>query len=512
VQNSNGKPLTTVNLRSLSFGTLAILLLAACGEGPTATLESASSVTVAPGGSTTLSVTLSRSNAPKGAFSLAIAGLPSGVSATFDPASAEADVERISLTFSATRDTGRGVAPLTLTATGPGADPLVATAPIELEVRGISVRGKVLAAGMGVPIPSAQVRVGESFAMTDTQGGFTVDDVALPYDLAVVTNDTYIETYPGLTAESPVVRSLFGSGGLETYSTDLTVELADPVPEDQAVNVCATGIDGAAFGCTTLWSGSTSSWIELHWTGTSQRRQVKLTAHAFSDVEQGATSILGFAESGPITVEHDVSSPAVTLALGAAPATSRSTLGFTLPDWAEGGGQLTLAPLNDDWFAVLETSMSGPVPVFQGAPQFVYVHGESRSGIAWRPSTSTRTAPLTFPSLPELISIPDDLSGDFVLSAPAPGELSVVGLFLNGRAVIVHTATDRFRLPDLTDLTGARPLELHGTFLLARGSNYASMDTAVTEDGVLSAITLLGSSVLPSFTSERAVTFSLMEP
>ena len=499
----------TLNFRRFSIGTLAVLVLAACGGDPTAALESASSVKVAPGGSTTLSVNLNRSNAPKGAFSFAIAGLPSGVTATFDPASAESDVERISLTFSASRDAERGVALLTLTATGPGTDPLVATAPIVLEVRGITVRGKVLAAGMGAPVPNVQVRVGESLSLTDARGEFTVDDVSIPYDLAVVINHTFIETYPALTTESPVVRALFGTWVMETYYVDLTVRVADPVPEDQYVRVCATGIDGAAFGCATIEPGSTSSWIGVDWPGTSQRRQVKLTAYALSNDEEGVTSVRGFAESAAFTVEDDVSTPDVTLTMGAAPATSTSTLGFTLPDWAEAGGQLTLAPLNDEWFAVLgEPNGSSPAPVFQAAPQYVFVHGEDRTGIAWRPATSTSTAPLTFPSAPELLTIPDDLSGEFVLSSPAPGELSAVGLLINGRAVIVHTTTDRFRLPDITDFIGSEPLEVHDTFLLARGSNYASMDTAVTEDGVHTAIAVMGSDLLPDVTSERGVTIS----
>jgi len=500
-----------MNLRRFSFGTLAVLVLAACGGDPTAALESASSVKVAPGGSTTLSVDLNRSNAPEGAFSFAIAGLPSGVTATFDPTSAEADVERISLTFSASRDATRGVSLLTLTATGPGTEPLVATAPIALEVRGITVRGKVLAAGMDEPIPRAHVRVGESHAMTDARGEFTFDDVSLPYGLAVAIGDAMIDTYSGLTTESPVVRSLFGSPQVATYSSAIDVVLAAPVPQDQSVIVCASGIDGAASGCTTVGAGATAIWLPVNWAGANPRRQVKLTAHAFSHDEDGVTAIFGFAESAAITVEYGASRPTLELALGPAPATSTSTLSYTLPDWAEDGGQLTVAPLSDGRFIVLgDPTLSGPAILFPGAPQYASASGERSLGIAWRPSTSTSTAPLTFPSVPELITIPDDLSGEFVLSAHAPGELSVVALFLSDCIVFVHTATDRFRLPDLSDFTGPEPREYRATALLARGSNFGSMDDAVTGDGLLNALIGLFDNRLPNVASEGSLTVSTL--
>jgi len=500
----------TMNFRRFSIGALAVLVLAACGGDPTAALESASSVTVAPGGSTTLSVNLNRSNAPKGAFSFAIAGLPSGVTATFDPASAEADVERISLTFAATRDAERGAFLLTLTATGPGSNPLVATTPIALEVRGISVRGKVLAAMLGEPVPGAQVRVGGVLAVTNAHGEFAVDDVSLPYDLTVGFADFFAETYPGLTTDKPVVRSLFGAEMLNPNSTSLDVVLPAPIPENQLVRICASGIDGVVSGCTTEWPGTTETSLQIRWAGTSARRQVKITAYAYSDGEAGVTAIHGFAESATFTVEDGETPPELEVAWGAAPATSTSTLDFLLPDWAEIGGQMTVAPLNGDHFAILGApAIAGPAIVFQGAPQFLIAYGETTMGVAWRPSTSTSTSPLTFPSAPELITIPDDLSGEFVLSAHAPGELSIVGLVLSGRPIFVHTTTDRFRLPDLTGFAGHEPLEFNDTMLLARASNIRSMDDAVTEAGLLDTFfNIMSGSVAPNITSEGALTFA----
>jgi len=500
--------------RSRTLGVLAILLLGACGGAEQSlTLAAPETLSVPPGGSTTVSIAVTRTEATRGEFALAVSGLPQGVSATFAPATIAEDTREATLTLAATREAARGAAVVTVTATRTGSDPLVASARFALDVRGITVRGRVVAAHFEEPVPGVTVRVGEAFTMSDANGAFSVTDVTLPYDLTVGGRDIpFVEHFPGLTSEAPVVRSFFGAQTLSPRSADLQVVLSAPVPEGQVVSICAVGTEAFAHGCTQVRAGALSGSVPVQWAGGPESRPVKVTAYAYTLLQDEIVgAVVAAAESAGVVVE-DGADPVVQLTLGAAPQTSHSTLEYSLPEWAEVGGPMTVSPVGPDTFVFLGGG-SGSTLVFPDAPHVAMAMGTAM-GIAWRPASSPSTAPLTFASVPALVSSHDEVmtpETEFILSAHAPGEMTAIGLDVGGAIVFLHTMEDRFRLPDLSGFMQGTELTFRGAPLLLRGGNFESMDDAVAGPGVLEAFYgVMSGQFFKGGTTEGSVTFSLM--
>ncbi len=499
--------------RSRTLGVLAILLLGACGGAEQSlTLAAPETLSVPPGGSTTVSIAVTRTEATRGEFALAVSGLPQGVSATFAPATIAEDTREATLTLAATREAARGAAVVTVTATRTGSEPLVASARFALDVRGITVRGRVVAAHFEEPVPGVTVRVGEAFTLSDANGEFSVTDVTLPYDLTVGSRDIpVVEYFPGLTTEAPVVRSFYGAQTLSPRSANLQVVLSAPVPAGQVVSICAVGTEAFAQGCTQVPAGALSGSVSVQWAGGPEPRPVKVTAYAYTLQDETVSAVVAAAESAIVMVE-DEADPVVHLTLGAAPRTSLTTLEFSLPEWAEVGGPLTVSPVGPDTFVFLGGGI-GSTLIFPEAPHVAMAMGTA-IGMAWRPASSPSTAPLTFASVPALVPFHDEIltpETEFILSAHAPGEMTAIGFEIGGAIVFVHTMEDRFRLPDLSGFMQDTELTFRGAPMLVRGGNLESMDDAVTGPGVLeSFFGLMSGQFFKGVTTEGSVTFSLM--
>lgn len=470
------------------LGTLSAALLLACGPEPILSVESPSIATVAPGGSTTLTVNLSRNDTAKGPLTFAADGLPEGVSATFSPAEAGEDVEQISLTLTATRDAVRGPALLTLTATGTGKEPLVATTALALEVRGITVKGRI--EGGASSTVAIQIRIGETLTSIDGEGRFTIDDVALPYDLTVgvaTGGMGIIDSYPGLTTTEPVVRNLFltGIGGDRSATINLTLGAA--VPPDQQAKICAFGLDGEIFaGCALLSSGNSTGSIDVKWRR-APTRLLKVQAYWYTENADGDLTAIVSSAQGPVFTLEAGETSTIPLTAGPAPATTLAATAFALPDWATAGGEVTMAPLGETGYVALGNAdtAGAAIPTFAGAPSMVQAMGPDGASIAWRPAGDA--SPMAFPSLPRVTSstVGATLSTEFVVTPPAADELTLLILQFNRGIVLVHTMTDRARIPDTSAFWGTDPVAFQRVNGVIRGNKYQGMNDAVGSHSIL---------------------------
>ena len=115
-------------LASAALAAALTLLTAACGDddppttatGAITVALSASTLTVAQGGSGTATVTVGRSGGFSEAVALTAEGAPAGVTVAFAPASVPAAATASTLTATATGEAAAGTYPITVRATGPG--------------------------------------------------------------------------------------------------------------------------------------------------------------------------------------------------------------------------------------------------------------------------------------------------------------------------------------------------------------------------------------------------------
>lgn len=144
------------------FATVALSSLVGCGgsggsSGPaqpppvpgTLTLAlSNPAAALSSGGSTTIPVSITRGGSFSGSVTLAASGLPSGVSATFAPATLDPATTTSTLTLSAVASAAPGVATVTVTATGGGVS--TQSASVQLTVTQPSIALQVTPAALNI--------------------------------------------------------------------------------------------------------------------------------------------------------------------------------------------------------------------------------------------------------------------------------------------------------------------------------------------------------------------------
>lgn len=157
--------------------TFSLVVSAAPVGGFTLSLDP-SSLTVSQGGSAQTTVTISRTAPFAGAVALAASGLPAGVTASFDPASATAGTSVLTLSASASAATGTH----TITVRGTGTGVAEQTATMSLVVNEVTTGGDItwpICPGVAVPI---------WFAVQDGDGPWTrVNQVANGFSFSLST-------------------------------------------------------------------------------------------------------------------------------------------------------------------------------------------------------------------------------------------------------------------------------------------------------------------------------------
>lgn len=213
-----------ISLYAVLFSCL-VVLFSACNTTPPAVPDfslslSDSNITIAQGASGDVTVTVTPTGGFADAVNLSVSGAPAGVTASFNPPST-ASSSVLTLTVAASATVGNSTLTITGTA-GSLSDEATLTLNVEAPpVTTITVSGTVLDFA-GQPAPNATVLIfGKGTVITDADGEFSVSDVTVPYDAAVIISGggtSGAVVYRGLTRSDPTLL-FFGGGGSSFSAT-----------------------------------------------------------------------------------------------------------------------------------------------------------------------------------------------------------------------------------------------------------------------------------------------------
>jgi hypothetical protein len=215
---------------------LSVAAIAACGgkddtkDGDAPSLSvgvDPASLSVTIGASATATVTLTRTKLDGASVALAVSGMPSGVTATFD--SAATTTNTATLTVTAAAGTSAGASSLTITATPDGAAAATTTLALTLSAPPpMTVTGTVLNAQV-LPVAGVIVHVLGSGAAsladatTAADGTFTVTNIVPPYDVNVISDGVNF-VFLGVTSPTPKLGSPF-SGTVDATTISATFDI-----------------------------------------------------------------------------------------------------------------------------------------------------------------------------------------------------------------------------------------------------------------------------------------------
>ncbi|MBL8960894.1 MAG: hypothetical protein JNJ98_13655, partial [Gemmatimonadetes bacterium] len=225
---------------------LGVFTLSACSGGgdsggttpppppPVGTLTwalSSTSATLTAGGSTTLAVAIVRGGSFTGTVTLAVTGLPSGVTGTFSPASLDAATTTASLTLAATTSAAVGTSTLTLTASGAGVTATTANATLTVTQPAIAVAATPAALSIMAGV------TGQTTVSIGRSTGYTAA-VTLALDNPPAGISATFNTSPTTANSSVVTVSVTTSVAPGTYP--VTIKATAPGAADKTVVVTIT--------------------------------------------------------------------------------------------------------------------------------------------------------------------------------------------------------------------------------------------------------------------------------
>lgn len=251
----------------------ALVACAAPTSGPRLELDP-SSVEVLRGGSVTVSVTLLAGHANE--VALGIAGLPTGVTASFAPLSLGGTTTTSALTLAANANAPAGPRAVVVSGTS---DVGTARVDLTLDVAGLDVAGRVVTI-LGLGVPDVTVAIDGSTAVTDPDGAFAIADVAVPYDVVLSVaggsgdgSSPAVHVFEGLTSPNPALSPSFGYRHAPALTRSAFVEGdalgGAAVADDHAVVVCVEGLDALALGCARVAAGATTYRLPAAWRGSA---------------------------------------------------------------------------------------------------------------------------------------------------------------------------------------------------------------------------------------------------
>ncbi|MFO7544731.1 MAG: hypothetical protein R6W77_04470, partial [Trueperaceae bacterium] len=194
--------------RSCAVGIMLALatLVVGCSPAPGLALTlGAGDASVVRGDTAIVAVTIARSGGANDTVTLSVSGVPSGVTATFADETLSGGESSTTITIAVTPAAAEGSAAITLSAV---AGSLVSSATFELTVTSLTVEGRLVDI-LGNGFPGAQVEVQGATATSDEDGAFTIDGVAIPYDLVTYVSvpEPTAHVFVGMTAANPTVLS-----------------------------------------------------------------------------------------------------------------------------------------------------------------------------------------------------------------------------------------------------------------------------------------------------------------
>jgi hypothetical protein len=450
--------------------------------------------TVILGGDAEITVTLTRSGGASGDVTLSAAGLPAGVTATFDPPVLGAGATTSKLTVSADKGAAEGAA--TVTISGASGE-LAATASVALTVASLTVTGKVTAF-LGDPLAAVGVLVGDEPAVTSgPDGSFTVHGVAVPYDVTAfdVPSKTAVK-YVGLTTAKPVL-TVPNFGASQTGALDGTFSTG-AIDSGQRIRVCLEGKTQQVLECETANAGESGYQMPaVTWWGGGATADVHVRAIGYTAGPDGnPIDFTGLGEADATVAQG--TTVVRDLTMGAAPAkttisaTLNAPLGSTL-------GAVALSVMIDPKHAFpIATLATAPIapsfaaPDVPGATYVVFATAASAGGdsyLAWDVGlTAGATATPAFRQAPVLLSPAAAATGvtaatKFEVSNPSGGVLTFeFAPISTGPTFYVVTKETSVTIPDLTSVGLALPAaaSYHWT---SSSFSLTDLDSAATEYG-----------------------------
>lgn len=392
-----------------------VVALAAC-TGPTPSIVVAlsdTSTAVVRGSTVDVAVSLARMGGAADPVDLSISGLPANVGASFAPAVLAGATLESTLTIDADALAAEDTVVLTITA-AMGA--LSDEADLSLEITSLSITGRV--EGMlGLPLSGLPVSSQGASVFTDANGEFTLDGLAVPYDLAVSTavSSGGLHVFEGMTSTTPVVSPFFSllllsPSNVTTVDGDVIGGAA--LAANEVVVVCLEGIDVVVIGCDRLTSGDTAYAVTANWfaPGDATVRVHALyftlggdgTPAAYQGYDTFETVISGGGPTNQDLTFEPVAAQSVTATI--APAVG-VTLSGTL-SYARFGPNLamplfqTVAPDTD--IDVLMPALPGMTYDFVAGAS-----GASGSSLAWLRGVDTDGGTMTVPAPAQLLAPAD---------------------------------------------------------------------------------------------------------
>lgn len=306
---------------------------------------------------------------------------------------------------------------------------------------------------------------------TDSNGKFTISNVASPYALVVVetaTSGPVAQVFEGLSTANPTVLPLGALQGTVTYKAGtISGSVSPAVPTGDTLLVCAQGVSVRVFGCTTVAAAGTTYTLNITW---AQGSSVSVTVRALQrtlDADGYTTNITGSVSSTTTVTNGGTST--LNLSVGTPPSTGTLTgnvnvpAGFTLED-VYGGAQLSSSYVLPVFSASsgtgLSTSFTATVPVFTGASYMLtaaaYPSTGGAASIAWEQGlTAGGSATLTLPTPPSLTAPANGATGIGVgstlsLASAGGGAATFILTATSQPTVAVTTMSSSITIPDLS--------------------------------------------------------------
>lgn len=292
-------PSTRVRLAKAPWYVACALVLAACAAPPTPPgvqvgLDTAS-VAVVRGTTADVQVTLTRLGGAADPVELSVDGLPSGVDATFSPATLDGGTLTSTLTISADPAAAEGVTALTVEATSGS---LSDDAALSLAVESLTVTGRVQGV-YALPVVGATVASQGESDFSDATGTFTLSGLSVPYDVTVsnALGNGNLHVYEGMTSSTPILRPLTGTFAPPPVTSTATITgsvIGGAIEVGEVVVVCVEGLAIVVIGCDAIPGGSADFSIAASWpTGADVATRLH-ALHVEQDGDGNAVAYLGY--------------------------------------------------------------------------------------------------------------------------------------------------------------------------------------------------------------------------
>lgn len=278
-----------------------------------------------------------------------------------------------------------------------------------------SVDGLVTEAGL-FGVAGVVVRAQGRTTITDGDGRFTLEGIAVPYDLSLsqTSGDGWLHVIEGMTDRAPIVDPI-GTSALAgpTSTVDVTGALSGagawPLPAGRKVVVCVEGLDALVVGCDTVSPGGSNYALTAPLLFASESAARLHALRFVTDADGRPTAYEGYGVAD-VALEAGVPS-VVPLNLGVVPAVDDLEVAFDVPGGSSLAFVLVTVAFGDQGSlplyqgAVGGSTLTMPVPTLPGARYAVFAGATAAGGgsTAWSVGEDLDVGPIAFGVPPQLL-------------------------------------------------------------------------------------------------------------